>query len=254
MNTAVATKTESNNVVETTATSLMEVITRAASDPSVDVDKLERLMGLYERIEHSRSEREFSEAMTAAQAEMPQVIRDKDNDQTHSKYARLETLNKAIQPVVTKHGFSMSFGTADSPLQNHYRVTCVVSHTGGHTREYHADVPADTHGPKGQQNKTFTHGFGSAVSYGRRYLTLLIFNVATTEDDDGNGAGGYITQDQARELEQLIKETKTNLSKYLEHIGADCLPNIPLAKFGTAQKALLEKKAHQDRKAKGNKQ
>jgi hypothetical protein len=40
---------------------------------------------------------------------------------------------------------------------------------------------------RGSPNKTAIHGFGSAMSYGRRYLLLLIFNLAMRhEDNDGN--------------------------------------------------------------------
>jgi hypothetical protein len=49
-------------------------------------------------------------------------------------------------------------------------------------------------GPKGNQNKTATHGFGSTMSYGRRYLICLIFNITlTNEDQDGNQPGEQVT-------------------------------------------------------------
>jgi hypothetical protein len=73
-------------------------------------------------------------------------------------------------------------------MPSHYRVTCTVSHTAGITKDYHADVPTDMHGIKGTQNKTATHGWGSAMSYGRRYLKMLIYDVKLT-DDDGKAAG-----------------------------------------------------------------
>ena len=41
---------EETNVVPADAGTLMSVISRAASDPNTDVDKLERLLGMYERI------------------------------------------------------------------------------------------------------------------------------------------------------------------------------------------------------------
>jgi hypothetical protein len=66
-----------------------------------------------------------------------------------------------------------------------------LSHTAGHSRHYQADVPIDNTGPKGAQNKTMTHGFGSALSYGRRYLKLLIATwrrPMTTAARPGRGA------------------------------------------------------------------
>jgi hypothetical protein len=85
----------------------------------------------------------------------------------------LEAVSDAIDPVFRRHGFSRRSGPRTARYAGHYRVTCRLSHIGGHHRDYQADVPADTVGIKGNQNKTATHGFGSALSYGRRYLKLL---------------------------------------------------------------------------------
>lgn len=233
---------QDTNVVQADGASLMEVITRAAKDPDTDVDKLERLMGLYERIESKRAEQAFSDAMAQAQAEMPAVMRDAKNDQTHSKYSRLETIAKTIKPVITKHGFALSFGTDDSPLEKHYRVTCRVTHSGGHSEKYHADVPSDTVGMKGNQNKTATHGFGSTMSYGRRYLTLLIFDIATTEDDDGNAAGGTIPKEQQDELLALLDEVGKSAMDFCKHFGWASIAEIPAKDFSKAKHALETKK------------
>jgi hypothetical protein len=40
-----------------------------------------------------------------------------------------------------------------------------------------------------------SHGFGSALSYGRRYSLSALLSLASDEDDDGNGAA---QQQQAR--------------------------------------------------------
>jgi len=166
---------------------IIDLIGRMASDPKSDIDKMERLMAMHERVLERDAEKAFNVAMQAAQAEMPQILRTKKNESTNSKYALLEVIDKVTKPIITKHGFSMSFGTDDCPQDGHYRVTCIVSHSDGFSRKYNADVPADGVGPKGTRNKTPTHAFGSAMSYGRRYLKCMIFDIATT-DDDGNGA------------------------------------------------------------------
>lgn len=234
-----------SNVIATDAAALMEVITRAGKDPATDVDKLERLMGLYERINDKRAEQLFNDAMTAAQAQMPQVLRNKENDQTNSRYADLAALDKAIRPIYTKNSFALSFGTADGAPAGHYRVTCHVSHGGGFSRDYHADVPIDNVGPKGTQNKTNTHGFGSSMSYGRRYLTLLIFNISTT-DDDGNAAGSeQVSDEQVMELANLISEKKANMVKFLAYMKVSALYEIPAAQFNKAKVALQAQKAKQ---------
>lgn len=169
---------------------LIQSIVRAARDPAVDVDKMERLCALHERITARQAEKEFNEALRVMQSKLPPVIKTSRNPSTNSDYAKLEHIQDVVNPVLFEHGFSLSFGTDKSELPEHYGVTALLSHSGGHSRPYRCDVPSDTHGPKGLQNKTKTHGFGSAMSYGERYLMKLIFNIRLIgEDDDGNRAG-----------------------------------------------------------------
>ena len=179
--------------------SLLAVIERAATNPNIDVEKMERLLDMQERIIAREAEQDFNAAMAQLQAELPAVVRDAENSSTGSRYAKLETIARAIMPKITGQGFSLSYGTDNCPLDDHYRVTCLVSHIGGHTRRYHADVPTDLTGLKGNPNKTRTHAFGSTMSYGRRYLLCLIFNVTlVNEDDDGVAAGGKISEEQLK--------------------------------------------------------
>ena len=161
---------------------------RMVRDPSVDVDKLERLMQLHERTTARLAEEQFNAAMSAAQTDMRQVAADAYNKQTNSRYASYSALDAALRPIYTKHGFGLSFDTGDGALAQHVRVLCYVTHTGGHARTYKADIPADGKGAKGGDAMTLTHAFGAATAYGMRYLLKMIFNVAIGEDDrDGNG-------------------------------------------------------------------
>lgn len=233
-------------VADDTTTSVLAVIDRAARDPATDVDKLERLLGMYERIEARTAEKEFNIAMMTAQSEMPKVFKDAENSHTKSKYATLETLNTYVSPVITSNGFSMSFGTADSPMEGHYRVTCRLSHAGGHSVDYHADVPSDTRGAQGASTKTATHGFGSTMSYGRRYLTLMIFNISTTDDDDGTLAGGPIDGQSVNEINDLIQRTSTNTIQFCRYFGWDSIAEIPARQLKKARGALEAKLALKD--------
>jgi hypothetical protein len=221
---------------------LVNVIARAASDPNTDVDKLERLLAMQERILEREAEQKFNASLLAAQDEIRPILRNKTNSSTSSKYADLEAVSDAIDPVFRRHGFSSSFGTADCPLAGHYRVTCRLSHTGGHHRDYQADVPADTAGVKGAQNKTATHGFGSALSYGRRYLKLLIADVSTT-DDDGRAAsnGGPLNAEQLAVLNGLadaVGADKIALCKYLK---VDSLRDLAAFHYNDAVHVLTQK-------------
>lgn len=235
------------NVID--AGTLLTVITNATRDKSIDLDRLDRLMALHERIVLQQREQAYNAALRAAQGEMPQVLRDGANSHTNSKYAKLETISAAMAPVLAKHGFGISFGTDASPLQGHYRITAEVTHTAGHKKLYHADIPIDAGGARGNANKSATHAFGSTLSYGRRYLKCLIFDVTTKgEDDDGNAAGGVdrspiredITGEQLRELRELLKRIDVNEPSFCAAMRLRDLPSAPATRFPELKHELIE--------------
>jgi len=174
----------------TEAVSFLHMIERASRDPAVDIDKMERLMQMHERMVDKKAEADFNDAMTSCQAETRSIAADANNPQTRSKYASYAAMDRALRPIYTKHGISISYGTEESPKPEHVRVIAYVAR-GGYTRKYQADMPADGKGAKGGDVMTKTHAAGAAMSYGARYLLKGIFNIAVGEDDDdGNGRGG----------------------------------------------------------------
>lgn len=194
------------------AGSLIQIIAAAARDPNVDIEKMERLWAMHEQMKNRAAEEAFNAAMTRAQSEMGRVSADAVNPQTKSQYATYGKLDAKIRPIYTRHGFSISFNEGEGAPEGYARILAYVSHSGGHTRTYKMDMPADGKGAKGGDVMTKTHATGSAHSYGRRYLLRDIFNIAIGEEDnDGNGgdagggsSGGY-TSDVA--LTEKLLET-----------------------------------------------
>jgi hypothetical protein len=174
-------------------TEVAAMFERLASNPDASVEKIERLMALWERGEARKAETAFNAAMSQAQTEMRRVAADAENPQTRSRYASYAALDRALRPIYTKHGFGLSFDTGHDAPPDTVRVLCYATHADGHARTYHVDMPADGKGAKGGDVMTKTHAAGSAVTYGMRYLLKMIFNVAIGEDDDdGNRAGGSV--------------------------------------------------------------
>lgn len=167
--------------------SIISVIARAASDPNVDVSKMERLYAMLKEEKAAIAEQKFNEAMRKVQMDMPRIVKDARNPQTNSRYVQLETLSKAAVPIYTVNGFSLIFSEGESANPAKIRVMCEVKHEAGHSRSYHLDLSPDDTGAKGNASKTKIHGEGSTFSYGQRYLMKLIFNLTIVgEDDDGN--------------------------------------------------------------------
>jgi hypothetical protein len=177
-----------------------------STEKGVDPTALTKLYDLYERHQSAQAVKEFNTAMNDAQSEMPAVVKNKENKFTKTWYTNLEAVQKVAMPVVTKHGFSLSFGTADSPIPGHIRIVAKVRHKGGHVEEHRVDLPVDGTGAKGgSAAMNPTQGHGSTYSYGQRYLMKMIFNLTLAdEDDDANSQGQFITQEQADEIRTLI--------------------------------------------------
>jgi len=166
---------------------VLAMIERAARDPSVDIDKMERLLAIHREMRSETARTAYNAAMARVQAQIKPVYRDAMNDHTNSPYARLETISEAITPIITSEGFSLSYDTADCPVANHIRIVCDVMHSAGHTERKHFDLALDNVGAKGNLNKTAIQASGSTISYGRRYLKCMVFDVVlTNEDNDGN--------------------------------------------------------------------
>jgi len=230
--------------VATEAASLMEVISRAAADPATDVDKLERLLGMYERITARSAEQAYHDAMSDAQAEMRPIAADASNPQTKSKYASFVALDRALRPIYTRHGFSLSYDTDDGAPTDHIRVVCKVSHRAGHTERPRIDMPADGKGAKGGDVMTKTHATGAAMTYGQRYLLKMIFNIAVGDDNDAGWGGGpstFISEADAAGLMALADRVGADKRAFCEFLQVPSFTEIPAHLHTKAKLALTEK-------------
>lgn len=165
-----------------TPLSLLEHAVKAGN-----VEMINTLAALHREQMAMDAKQAYNDAMNLCQKEMGRISTDADNPQTRSKYASYAQLDRALRPIYTRHGFGLSFNTADSQKPEHIKVLCDVSHSGGHTEHKEIDMPCDGKGAKGGDVMTKTHATGAGTTYGMRYLLKMIFNVAIGEDDnDGN--------------------------------------------------------------------
>jgi hypothetical protein len=224
------------NIVQADATSLMAVISRAAADPNTDVDKLERLLGMYERITAQGAKGAFTAALAAMQPELPVIDEKGKTDKT--TYAKWEDINEAISPVLARHGFALSFKVARQ--DNSVSVTGILSHQEGHSEDTTLDLPVDT-GP----GRNAVQAVGSSVSYGKRYTATALLNITSRlkkdQDDDGKGAGA-ITKKQAGEIQELIESVNADKPAFLKYMKAESIATIQATDFDKAVAALNAKR------------
>ena len=229
---------------------ILAMIDRVMAMPDIPVERVKELFSLHKEMEAEHARKEFAAAFTAAQAEMGPIAKDASNPQTRSKYATHAALDKALRPIYTKHGFGVSFNTAEGAPENHVRVLCYLSHAGGHERVYQADIPADGKGAKGGDVMTKTHAACSAMTYGKRYLLLLAWNIAVgDQDDDGNAAGAPsqnanepISQGQLAELIKLADDVGADKARFCKFYGIASLAEITVSNLEKAEAALNSKR------------
>lgn len=258
MSTAIAKRETKAEVQSVTApasetAAIFSMIERVAADPSVSVERVEQLFGLYQRMQADRAQKAFAAALVDAQKDMAPIAKDADNSQTKSRYATYDALDRALRPIYTEHGFAVSFNTEQSALESHVRIVCTVVHRDGHERTYSVDMPCDGKGAKGGDVMTKTHAMGSAITYGRRYLLASAFNIATTErDDDGNAAGGaidgLISEAQLQELISLADEVGADKAKFCKFYNITSFADIQVSQFEKAKNALKQKARHAAKK------
>jgi len=217
---------------------MVAMMERLALNPELPVEKLEKLLDMQIKIMGIEAEKEFAAAMARVQSKLPKVARDRNNEQTGSRYSTLEAIAAAIKPIYTQEGFSMSFSEAVSPKENHVRVIGILRHKDGHKTEHYRDVAIDATGLAGKVNKTQTHAEASSITYGRRYVTCLAFDVATGDDTDGNKPTDKISEEQATRLRTMMAEFGVEEAKFVEALGHEKLEDMPAAGFAAARIAI----------------
>jgi hypothetical protein len=213
---------------------MMATVLQSGGDDALKT--FDRLADLYEKERDDHRRQAFNAAMTAAQMEMRPISTDATNPQTRSKYASYAALDSALRPIYTRHGFGLSFDTAEAGTAGAIRVVCIVSHESGYERTHHIDMPADGKGAKGGAVMTATHAAGAAMSYGMRYLLKMIFNVSVGEyDTDGNMPVQAVTPEQAATLRtELDYCPEVTEAKILDWGQCKSLEAFPAAKFAQA--------------------
>lgn len=225
---------------------LISMIERAARDPNVDIDKMERLFTMHERMTATAARLAFDAAFAAMQPDLPEIdkkgkitIKEKGGDKViqSTPYALWDDTNKLIKPILAKHGFGLSFRIAQT--ESRLTTRAVLSHLGGHREETEFSSPIDATGSKNN-----VQGWGSAFSYGKRYTGTAILNITTKgEDDDAKAAGASATinDDQADELRTMLMEPGQSIQSFLAYMKVESISDISSADFERAKTAIRTK-------------
>ena len=205
---------------------VMALIERAALDPSAGVEKLDRMMAMYERLKAREAELAFNGAKGRILKKLAgikivknrPVLSDIDNGKQRGtveafKYAPLEEIDKHLRPLLAEEEMDLSY--SDEPCDGGgILVRGRLKHLpSGHYEDSFMPAPPDTTG-----GKSNVQAVGSTNSFLRRYVACNIFNIVVVGDDD-DGTGGTIDEAQARTIVELIKKAKVG-PKFLKYMRA----------------------------------
>lgn len=133
-------------------------------------------------------ENQIYAAMAKAFPKIEGALKDSNNPHFKSKYADLTSVVEAIKPALIEN--DLFFTQKNHERDGGVAVETIVYHAGGESISFGIlFVPAV---------KRDAQGYGSALTYARRYSLMAAFGVCP-EDDDGNAAskaqqdsGGYV--------------------------------------------------------------
>ena len=230
---------------------VLALIERVALDPRADVEKLDRVMAMYERLKAKESELAFNAAKGRILKKLAGVKIVKNRTVLNEferatpqmgsyeafKYAPLEEIDKHLRPLLAEEEMDLSY--SDEPGKGgSIMVRGRLKHLpSGHYEDSFMPAPPDTTG-----GKSDVQAVGSTNSFLRRYVSCNIFNIVVAGDDD-SGNGGTIDEVQTKTIIDLIRRTKVG-PKFLKYMKAESVE-----KAGSLEAAVATIAARDYRKA-----
>ena len=111
---------------------------------------------------------------------LKQPLKDASNPFFKSKYVPLENVVEVIDEAIK--GTGLSYSQEATSEGNYISVATHVFHESGQFISFDPlSLPA---------TKADAQGFGSAVTYAKRYALSAVFGITSDQDDDGNATSG----------------------------------------------------------------
>lgn len=160
--------------------SALTVIENMVSSGNFDVNVARELIEMQKDIMKQQAIINFNHDFSLMSKKIPVIAHTKKSYST--TYAPLEDIVKIVQPILSEHGFSVSFSTQQNGIES-VKIVCTLMHKDGHTATTELELPTEA-ATKGM-NKM--QAIGAAITYGKRYTLCSILNITTTGDDCNNG-------------------------------------------------------------------
>lgn len=190
--------------------------------------------------------KQVAAALVKAQRQFGSALKTSNNPHFKSRYADLATCVDAVLDALNSAGIALVQQThecADGVI-----VETVFIHESGETLSAgKLHVPAGKHDPQ---------GYGSALTYARRYSLMAACGIAP-EDDDGNAASqpkrtpapapaaevDKLSADDVADIEALAAKAGKDLTTVLNFYKVTALADIPADQYQRIVRSMSKKEA-----------
>jgi len=122
---------------------------------------------------------ELAEAMIQVQQTLSPALKDAENTFTNSRYATLHSVMNACRDALLEHGIWLTQYPVSVEVNQLGLVTKIVHAETGQWQASLLTMPLPKNDPQ---------GYGSAMTYARRYGLSALIGIVTENDDDGEMA------------------------------------------------------------------
>lgn len=177
----------------------MQMLNMAVSQ-GADLDKLTKLMDLQERWEKNEARKAYVQALADFKKNAPKIMKTKEVSfgagKTAYKHALAGVASEMIGGALAEHGLSHTWDVAQ-PEGGKIKVTCILTHSAGHSERVSMEATPDTSG-----SKNSIQAIGSTVSYLQRYSLFAATGLVPKDaDDDAQGGKGAHVMPETQRLD-----------------------------------------------------
>ncbi len=174
----------------------------------------------------------IAKALVAAQKGFAPALKTATNPHFKSKYAGLDNCVEAVLDSLNQNGIMLIQKTHD--CESGIKIETVFLHESGESFSAGVlHVPAPKHDPQ---------GYGSALTYARRYSLMAACGIAP-EDDDGNRASATITPEQAANIRMRLESTESDQAKFCAAFKVKSIDQLPATAYAKVDSMLTKKEA-----------
>lgn len=190
-------------------------------------------------IEQSETIAKLAAALVNVQGTVEGAVKGKKNPAFKSNYADLSSVWDACREQLVANGLTVVQFPGEM-VDNRMTMTTQLTHESGEWMRGTLSIPL---------SKVDAQGYGSAVTYARRYALAAVVGVCP-EDDDGNAASrpapqqrneARIDDGQRHQLMTLAEQAGADMKGFCTFFKIGSLPELPASQFEQAYNMLSKK-------------